>query len=141
MTVSIDKKEIRFITKLIEKTNDNSIKWKLNSNNYFKVENGTKRDHSTYYAQINGKTFRIYEYLKKYYYDEENFDISKYVKLEMIDLTNRNILYDYSYYSILDDLISAVKRQTSSIDNFMDDFLGDDVEEKEENGKPQDFDL
>lgn len=111
----------KFLSKLHRETLANHIKWTISPVN-FKLKTSESVSGKVYVTEIQGKIFRIYEYLEKNYYEEEAYTLTDYHRLEMIDSDGKT-LYEYPYSRVIFDLYRAVQYQTSGAGDFMTDFL------------------
>lgn len=114
-------KNIDFILTLIQKTNQKEIEWNIVKHN-IDLPHDEKITGKIYVTTINGKKFRLFEYQYKHYVDEDEWLWNQRKKIELIDDNNEK-LYEFDYDYSINDLFDSVTRQTSGIDDFLEDFL------------------
>ncbi|MGH1519871.1 hypothetical protein [Chryseobacterium sp. JK1] len=114
-------KNLEFILALIKKTNNKEIIWQI-VNHQISLPYEEKITSKIYKTTIQGKHFRLFEYQYKHYTDEDEWLWVQRKKIELIDNENEK-LYEFNYEYSINDLFDAVTRQTSGIEDFLNDFL------------------
>ena len=120
MKDSTTSKWVSLIAKLLQLTQEGKIKWTLQPPPPGKLP-ATERVSQVYATAYEGQGLRIYEYDYKTLVPDFSDDLEwdRRVKLELVDATGRS-LYAISQEPGLDDLLRAVKHQTSNVDAFLE---------------------
>ena len=114
-------KNIDFILTLIQKTNNKEVNWEIVKHK-IDLPHDEKITSKIYVTTVIDKRFRLYEYQYKHYVDEDEWLWNQRIKLELIDHDNEK-LYEFGYDYSINDLFDSVTRQTSGIEDFLEEFL------------------
>ena len=115
------KEVVALIEKLIELTQKNIISWSV-SNIQPTLSDMEKVD-TVFSVEYLGQNLRLYKYFYSFYRDEEEFYWLEDYRLETYDMYN-NTLYVFPKTQNVKDLMGAVMYQSSKIEEFYKNIMG-----------------
>ena len=115
------KEVVALVEKLIELTQKNIISWSV-SNIQPTLSDMEKVD-TVFSVEYLGQNLRLYKYFYRFYRDEEEFYWLEDYRLETYDMYN-NTLYVFPKTQNVKDLMGAVMYQSSRIEEFYKNIMG-----------------
>ncbi|MFT7381128.1 MAG: hypothetical protein ACI9Z3_001010 [Roseivirga sp.] len=125
-------KEQKLILKLIQETQSGEIKWRESTKVPSSINSLEKLINSPYLTNVKDKVIRIFKYEYRFYTDHDEFTTSEAFKLEFTNSDASKSLYSFPNYNQIEDLYTEVQRQVSGVDEFLDKYLGDFENPKDE---------
>lgn len=116
-------KVTQLVLKLIKLTSNNEIKWDGNSVYSPELPNGEIILDKIYKTAYSGGRFQIYRYKFKSWMDEDRFEWSQRIRLELVD-SQGHTDYEFEYENSMNDLYEIVREQASDVENLIDNILG-----------------
>jgi hypothetical protein len=117
-----ENKFIKAIAKLIELTQDGTLKWTVSRETKELTKGTDNVIDLAYLAQEEVRQLRLYELKYKDYLDEFNFNWGNQPVLEIVDDLG-HAAWTFPHNRALADLLEAVRYQTSGVDEFIDRLL------------------
>lgn len=115
------KEVVALIEKLIELTQKNTISWTVSD--MLPSLSDMERVDTVFSAEYFGQNLRLYKYFYRFYRDEEEFYWLEDYRLETYDMYN-NTLYVFPRTQNVKDLMGAVMYQSSKIEEFYKNIMG-----------------
>lgn len=116
-------KEGIFISKLIRGTRKGEFEWEA-ENYHLPLPANQELTSKLYTTELNGKKFRLYEYMYEGFLNSSETGWINQVRLEMVD-DYRTTLYEFKFDYALYKLLTAIRTIDSDISNFIDDFINE----------------
>src|SRR5687767_6060412 len=118
-----NEKVTQLVLRLIKMTSHNEIKWEPNNVYSAELPNGEIILDKMYTTTLTNGRFRLYRYKLKYWVDEDRFEWSQRIRLELID-KNGHVEYEFVYENSMNDLYDIVREQASNVSSILDEILG-----------------
>ena len=116
-------KLVKVVSKLIELTQENVIKWENVGIPEPVAQGGDKRIGPVFEITYKEQRIRIYEEEYKDWYDEDKYTWSSRVVLAFVDYMDKNNWEFPQTVAGLRDLLESVKYQTANVDEFINKFI------------------
>ena len=120
-------KVTKLILRLIKLTKNNEIEWTSISLRNSQLLGGEQSLGLAYKASLENGIFRLYRYKYRVWRDEDNYDWSDSIRLELLDVEG-NTEYEFEYENSMEDLYNIVREQSSSANTIIDNILGLNLE-------------
>ena len=120
-------KVTKLILRLIKLTKNNEIEWTSISLRNSQLLGGEQSLGLAYKASLENGNFRLYRYKYRVWRDEDNYDWSDSIRLELLDVEG-NTEYEFEYENSMEDLYNIVREQSSSANTIIDNILGLNLE-------------
>lgn len=118
-----NEKVTQLVLRLIKLTSHNEIKWEPSNVYSPELPNGEIVLDKMYTTHLTNGRFRIYRYKFKVWVDEDRFEWSQRIRLELIDKGNFTE-YEFVYENSMNDLYDIVREQASNVSSILDEILG-----------------
>ena len=117
-----ENKFIKAVTKLIELTQEGSVRWTVSRDNRNIIQGTENVVELSYTTTYEGQRLRLYELKYKDYFDQDQYVWATTVVLEMID-NEENTVWSFPYNRAIADLLEAAQYQTAGVDEFINRLL------------------
>lgn len=118
-----NEKVTQLVLRLIKMTSHNEIKWEPNNVYSPELPSGEVILDKIYSTVLTNGRFRIYRYKFKVWVDEDRFEWSQRIRLELIDKGGFTE-YEFVYENSMNDLYDIVREQASNVSSILDEILG-----------------
>jgi hypothetical protein len=116
-------KELILVSKLTKETQEGKIKWEIIGSPPTSLSQSERLIDYPYKATVREKVFRIFKYESKYFIDDERYEWTQGVRLEMLHHNSDRSSYTFPEVVNLRGLYDEIRRQVAGIDNFLDNYL------------------
>lgn len=120
-------KVTQLVLKLMKMTSNNELSWQSNTVHSTDLPSGEVILDKVYISVLERGRFRIYRYKYKYWVDEDRYEWTQKVRLELIDGSG-NSEYEFEYDNSMSDLYDIVREQASNVSGILDEILGSTLE-------------